>query len=474
MIFEKWLGRFSVFGSLLLMTFIQIVFSSPAYSAEKPRVIVLTDISNEPDDEESLVRYLVYSNEFDTEALIATTSVHLRTGTREDLIRRQIDAYEKVRVNLVKHAEGYPTADELRAVTVTGQPGFGMEAVGFGKGSAGSKLILDAVDSPDTRPIWVTVWGGANTLAQALWDVKYTRSPEELQKFISKLRIYTISDQDDAGRWLRITFPKLFYIVTPSNVDWTEYYKATWTGISGDRNFKNGPFHKFELVDNPWLKENIIDRHGPLGELYPPLTYIMEGDTPSFLGLIDNGLGSHISPTYGGWGGRYTLMQSYAETRPIYTNSRDEVTAENGTVYNTEQATIWRWRDAFQYDFAARMDWCIASDYEDANHNPLAVLNDEAGKDVLELTVAPGEQVTLSADGSSDPDSDTIDYSWFQYVEAGTYGGRIALKNQTGPQTVFTAPAVERASTIHVILTVMDDGEPRLRSYRRAVVTVKP
>ena len=31
----------------------------------KPRVFVLTDISNEPDDEESLVRFLVYANEYD-------------------------------------------------------------------------------------------------------------------------------------------------------------------------------------------------------------------------------------------------------------------------------------------------------------------------------------------------------------------------------------------------------------------------
>ena len=28
---------------------------------DKPRVFVLTDISNEPDDEESLVRFLVYA-----------------------------------------------------------------------------------------------------------------------------------------------------------------------------------------------------------------------------------------------------------------------------------------------------------------------------------------------------------------------------------------------------------------------------
>lgn len=248
----------------------------------KPRVIVLTDISNEPDDEESLVRYLVYANEFETEGLIATTSVWLRETPRLDLIQRHIKAYGEVRDNLLRHADGYPAAGELMRAAKMGQRGFGMEDVGYGKSTDGSNHIIEVVDRPDDRPVWVCVWGGANTLAQALWDVKYTRSAEELNRFVGKLRVYTISDQDDSGRWLRITFPELFYIVTPSSVDHREYYKATWTGISGDRHYKNGPFHHFELVDNPWLIEHIITNHGPLGGLYPKLEYIMEGDTPSF------------------------------------------------------------------------------------------------------------------------------------------------------------------------------------------------
>ncbi len=445
-----------------------------AFAVEKTRVVVLTDISNEPDDEESLVRYLVYSNEFDTEAIIATTSTWLREGTREDIIRHQIDAFGQVRGNLIKHADGYPQFDELLAVTSTGQGGFGMDDVGFGKSTKGSNLIIEVVDKPDDRPVWITVWGGANTLAQALWDVKYSRSPEELREFLSKIRVYTISDQDNAGRWIRITFPELFYIVSPSNLDWVEYYQATWTGISGDHHYKNGPGHFFELVDNPWLFENIRENHGPLGELYPYAEYIMEGDTPSFLGLINNGLGSHISPTYGGWGGRYKLMRSYAETRPIWTNSRDTVTADDGSVHTTAQATIWRWRDAYQYDFAARMDWCVASRYEDANHNPKAVLNGSTGKEVVNLTAHAGESVSLSASGSNDPDGNSIECSWFQYAEAGTFNGKIDLANLTGQETGFVAPTVEEKQTVHVILTVKDDGNPNLSSYRRAVINIVP
>ena len=308
-----------------------------SHASEKQRVLVLTDISNEPDDEESMVRFLVYSNEYDVEGIVATTSVWLRSKTRLDLIQRQIRAYGEVRNNLLKHTPGYPATNDLLSAAKTGQPGFGMNAVGFGKSTDGSKHIIDVVDKPDDRPVWISVWGGSNTLAQALWDVKYSRTPKELERFVSKLRVYTISDQDNAGRWMRITFPDLFYIVTPSSVDWREYYKATWTGIAGDRHYQNGPYHYFELVDNPWLTENIIENHGPLGKLYPKLAYIMEGDTPSFLGLIDNGLGSHISPTYGGWGGRYTLYRCYGETRPIYTNSRDTVHALDGSTHTTAQ-----------------------------------------------------------------------------------------------------------------------------------------
>ena len=451
-----------------------LVLIAPAISSEKPRVFVLTDISNEPDDEESMVRFLVYSNEYDVEGLVATTSIWLRNKTRLDLIHNDIDAYGKVRDNLLKHADGFPTVDELKRVSATGQPGFGMDSVGEGQSTPGSQLLIEQVDKPDSRPLWVSVWGGANTLAQALWDVKYSRSPEELAKFVSKLRVYTISDQDNAGRWMRITFPELFYVVTPSHVGGNEYYKSTWSGIAGDRQYKNGPFHYFYLVDNPWLEEHIINNHGPLGALYPKLSYIMEGDTPSFLGLINTGLGSHISPAYGGWGGRYQLYASYGETRPIWTNDRDTVTAQDGTTHTTAQATIWRWRDAFQYDFAARMDWCIASNYQDANHNPIAILNEQDGKDIVELSAKPGDKITLSAEGSNDPDGNAFETKWFVYREAGTYRGNVSLSESSGESTSFVAPKVKNEQTIHVILQLKDKGEPTLFSYRRAIVTVKP
>ena len=444
-------------------------------AAEKPRLIVLTDVSNEPDDEESLVRLLVYSNDYDLEGLIATTSTWLRTNPRPDLIRRDIKAYGQVRDNLLKHAAGFPSAEQLLASTKTGQQGYGMAVVGEGRSTEGSRHIIDIVDRADSRPVWVAVWGGSNTLAQALWDVKSARSADETERFVSKLRVYAVADQDDSGHWLRETFPGLFYIVSPSTQNEKEYYRGTWNGISGDRRYGTGPMHMFELVDNPWLEQNVIRNHGPLGALYPRLAYIMEGDTPSFLGLVDNGLGWTISPAYGGWGGRYALYRSHGETRPIWTNnedSRDTVVIEGAGTFTSEQATIWRWREHFQHDFAARMDWCIAEMYGKANHNPVAVLNGDASKDVLETTAKPGATVTLSCAGSKDPDGNNLERTWFVYPEAGSYRGAVKLSSQSGETTSLVAPPVGKPETIHVILQLRDDGVPPLYSYRRAVVKI--
>lgn len=470
-------------ATLLAVLGLAILLNGTAWARE--RVFVLTDISNEPDDEQSLVRFLVYANEYEVEGLVATTSTWLRHTTRVDLIHRQLDAYAQVRPNLLKHAAGFPAVEALRAVTATGQPAYGLAAVGEGKASPGSRLLLAAADKADERPLWVSVWGGVNTLAQALQDARRERSPDDLAQLVARLRVYTISDQDDAGPWLRREFPGLFYIVSPSGPDWKEYWRATWTGISGDRHYKNGPGHKFQLVDNLWLEEHIIKNHGPLGALYPRLEYIMEGDTPSFLGLVNNGLGWHVNPAYGGWGGRYALYQAYGETRPIWTNnhdSRDTVTADNGRTSTSDPATIWRWREHFQHDFAARMDWCVADDYKKANHNPVAVLNGDTTQRVNALTAKPGEKVTLSAEGTRDPDGDALEVRWWIYPEASTlrdargrqFPPEVTLSSARGLTTSLTAPVVKQPATIHIILEVQDRGTPSLWTYRRAILHVHP
>jgi hypothetical protein len=270
--------------------------------AGKPRVVVLTDMGNEPDDQMSFVRLMLYSNEFDLEALIATTSTWQKNKVQPDTMRRIVAAYGEARTNLLKHATGWPEAARLDAMVNSGQPAYGMAAVGLDKMSLGAEAIIRAADKADRRPLWISIWGGANTLAQALQHVRTTRSPAEVDKLIAKLRVYTISDQDDAGPWIRREFPNLHWIGKPSSPDSGEYLYATWTGISGDVYYRNGQGADGTTVTNEWLETNIRAK-GPLGKLYPKFAFIMEGDTPAFLGLTNNGLNSYRNPSWGGWGG---------------------------------------------------------------------------------------------------------------------------------------------------------------------------
>lgn len=449
----------------------------------KPRIFVLSDIENEPDDAQSLVRFLTYSNQWDVEGLVATTSVHQPNRTAAARIRKIVRAYGKVRDNLLKHEKGFPSEKYLQSIISEGRAEFGMNAVGKDMDSSGSELLIQAVDKNDSRPLWVTVWGGPNVLAQALWKVRETRTAEELKTFVEKLRVYTISDQDDSGPWIRKTFPTLFYISSPGYHSGGGYHYATWSGISGDNFHARFSGADFSLVDNPWLDSNIRAK-GALGAEYPQTKYLMEGDTPSFLGLINNGLNSPENPHWGGWGGRYELyiprFQKWflePETRALWTNAEDEVLGHDGHWHTSNHATIWRWRNAYQNDFSARMDWTIKS-YKEANHPPIARLDSRAY-----VEAKPGDKVELSALGSTDPDGDTLSYEWFFYGEAGDFttasarsGQPIEIKNFDQSTAWFTVPAarVLRNGSMHFVVAVTDHGTPQLTRYQRVIVNISP
>ena len=256
---------------------------------------------------------------------------------------------------------------------------------------------------------------------------------------------------------------------------------------------ETAPARDFSTVTNAWLDSNIRSK-GPLGKVYPRFMFIMEGDTPSFLGLINNGLNSFRRPDWGGWGGRYVYRQPYGETRRLWTQggdmfsrvtSQDEVQGRDGAVHVSDQATIWRWREAFQHDFAARMDWTI-QDYDHANHNPVVEVNSQGGTASIRVDAEVGRPITLNASTSRDPDGNALRYLWFHYPEAGAADGNLAAVTITGADSekaVVTPTAACRPEWLprsrscpvgvaHIILAVTDDGSPALTSYRRVILTV--
>lgn len=469
----------------LLLPFVTaLLLSMPsilaAQASKKLRVVVLTDIEADPDDTQSMVRFLTYCNQWDVEGLIATTSIHQKTRVAPESILKVLDAYDKVQPNLLKHEPGYPTALVLKTKVKKGLAVYGMEGVGQGHDSQGSDWIVNVLKKADDRPVWFAVWGGTNTLAQALWKIKNTLPAQEAEKINKKVRVYTISDQDDSGPWIRKNFPSIFFVVTPGY----NYGKATWLGMSFGM-----PGSNTEVVSNEWLAKNIQQGHGPMGAAYPDVAYGMEGDTPSFLNLISNGLNDSEHPNYGGWGGRYELYlpqfedsntgrfhrdnwpKDEPETRPIWTNASDSlISPVDKKGYNNNQATIWRWRVEYQNDFAARMQWTTKS-YKECNHPPVPrVANGER------MTVKSGEQFHLSAAGTTDPDGDSLSYLWFQYPEAGTYKGRVSFAPYSPNlyDVPVTAPVVDSPVTLHFILKVTDKGTPALTRYKRVIVTVLP
>lgn len=478
------LGSLAV--SIATSTFAAATDAGTTAQEPRHRVIVLTDIEADPDDTQSLIRLLLYSNEIELRGLVATTSTWKRTSIAPESIRALLETYAAVQPNLVKHEPGYPQPEALQVLVKSGRPEYGMSGVGEGKASEGSEWIIKVLDGKDDRPLWISVWGGANTLAQALYTLRATRPAGDVARLVSKLRVYSISDQDDSGPWIRKEFPSLFYIVSPGG----DYASATWTGINTVVDgFDNAS------ISNAWLAEHIQQGHGPLGAAYPDVAWGMEGDTPAFLGLIPNGLNDPEHPDWGGWGGRYELYRPEVpitnpdtfigglpiprESRPIWTNAVDRFfpleRADHGRATRMSdealegvKVTLWRWRNDFQNDFAARMNWTVKP-FDAANHPPVVVLDHPKT-----MTVKSGAGFGLGARGTYDPDGDSLSFVWFHYPEAGSYPDLVRVNGAENDKVAFvTAPEVQQSKTLHFIVRVTDKGNPPLTRYGRFVVTVQ-
>ncbi len=356
-----------------------LAIEKPEGKKEKLRVIMTSDFppigvvkggddvpntrKSDPDDMQSMVRFLLYANEFDVEGLVASAGTFAMVADKNNILG-VLDEYEKVYDNLKTYDPDYPSADYLRSVTFEGRGNnhglsisFGCgkqdytEIIGKGLDSEASNAIIAAAYKPDPRPLWIGVWGGPREVAQAIWDVKNRRSEEELEAFISKLRVFLIYCQDSSHEWLRKEFPDLFMIESI----------RTYQGMFGGSDPGS---------DLAWINENIRFDHGPLCSIYPHegvgCTGVCEGDSPAFLYLVsaNRGINNPEDPTQESWGGQYVRVE----------NTNHYTDGPGGS-------SISKWRDNYQKEFKDRADWCIKPRSETALNRPRVINTTDLGAD---------------------------------------------------------------------------------------------
>lgn len=476
-----------------LLIFYLLLFSVSFIQAqsrlERPRLLVLTDIGGDPDDKQSLRRLMLYTNEFRIEGIVATATQGF-IGERlppgkykicEDLIYEIIDDYDSVYHNLLLHNENYPHPSVLRKVVKGGQTNRGIDFLKPGLSTSGSRHIIAATDQSD-EPLCIAIWGGAHDLAQALLDVKSTRTKRETDHFMSKLRVYAINDQDrkfhpdnkGTGEWIKMNFPDLHYIESgPLHFLYTGAYRGIYQNDESDSTFivKEG----MEVLNSRgWVQKNITP-YGTLGKRYPSdvnqntrttrnTQGVKEGDTPSWFYFMLNGLNDYEHPEWGGWGGRYEHA-----SRKQYYDGQDDHWSKTADGRLRRKWTVARWREAYQNDFAARIRWCVLP-YGEANHNPVAIIDGDRSKNILVRNTYPGKTITINASESFDPDNDKIIFNWWLYHEASSSVAIIkdSTKSKVKVKVQDTAPCGD----IHLILEIRDNGDPALISYRRVVITV--
>ena len=435
------------------------------------RTIITTD--GEVDDQCSLVRYMVYSNMFELEGLVSSSSkFHYVTKKGEtfygkDSNQRWIDAYSKVYPNLSKHAEGFPTPEYLTSINVEGNIYVPGEMV---DDTPGARLIEKCIMDEREDPLLIQVWGGTNTLARALKSIeqKYRMTPEWpdiYKKVCKKVQVWIDLDQDNTvNDYILHTWPGIRIVMSYSQFFAVAYGWRMTTPDSLKRYYESAFMEKY-----------IANKSNPLSEIYynclsgmmapnpmpgkeRNLDFLSEGDTPNYFYILDNGLRSWENPSWGGWAGRFIPSRRFPN---LWIDAYDD---------GDLSKPIWRWTAAFQTEFAARMKWCTES-YDNANHEP--VVEVEEG---LDLNSDKGKTVTITAK-VSDPDGDKVNVSFWQYGDADTYGGQVELKrSKKGDQVSFVVPEDARpGDTIHIIVEAQDqysDPDQRITRYKRVVVTV--
>ena len=483
-----------------------LAFTLQLNAQQKPRTIVTTD--GEVDDMDSFIRLLLYANELDIEALVYSSSQwHYKGdgngttfvsemdmtkriyGERTELrwpgttwMQELIGKYADVYPNLVLHDPAYPLPEYLESIVRIGNIEFEGE---MEKVTEGSEFIKNILLDDEDEPVYVQVWGGTNTLARALKSIEeeYKGQPgwnEIYTKVSAKTVIYAVLDQDATyKKYIEPNWPEVRVIYNSSQF-WSFAYM--WPRVV--------PESQKKYMEGEWYSKNIKFGHGPLLENYylwgdgqhiagdPEHThgsmeevqkkgrkqydFISEGDSPSYLYLLNFGLQKYDDPTYGGLGGRF----KQSTNNPYRWEDGQDVSDLNPETGKDESTYPQvRWISVLQNDFAARADWCV-SNYQQANHAPEVCIPENS------ISARPGEKIKLSG-SASDPDKNKCSGKWWNYAEAGTYPAKVEVQNNSNYQAELVVPADAKAGqTIHMILEVSDDGEPALTRFQRLVIQV--
>ena len=411
------------------------------------RLIVETDAGGDPDDEQSLVRFLVYASEFDVEGIIANRPKArdgenrnpVRTGL--GIVERMVRAYGECLPRLRENDPRYPTLETLLARTVPGDNDH----------DEGVELIIKAVDADDPRPVWFLNWGtddgsAVSCLHRALDRVLKGRGREGYAKFKSRIRL---SSDDCFG-------PHTYEIAPPFPI---------WVDTFRPEQDRRRWYHRFSALTATAvgfdIERDVRTGHGPLGAMYPLNTTHKqkEGDTMSFLYLVPTGMNDPDQPGWGSWAGRYGKQDDVGD-RPYYWANLPD--AWNGTTHR--ENTLARWAVDLQNDFRARMDWCVTP-FADANHPPKVTLSGPRRR-----TAKPGERIPLAVT-ATDSDDNRLTFSWQIYPEPGRNAESAKLENAESAEATLTLPG--SSAEVHVVLTVRDNGSPPLARYARVVVKVE-
>ncbi|QIP15214.1 DUF1593 domain-containing protein [Spirosoma aureum] len=246
----------------------------------KPRVLISTDIGGtDPDDNQSMAHFLMYSNMFETEGLVSSPSYGF--GTKRHILD-MIDLYEKDLTKLSQHLKDYPTPDALRAVCKQGRQG-AAPFKGYSTATEGSDWIIKCAKKKSEQPLWVLVWGGLDDLAQALHDDPSIQS---------KIKVYWIGGPNkkwcaNPYSYVVKNFPNLWFI--EANGSYNGFFSSN--GVPDSLNNRN-------------YYDRYIRAAGHLGKDFKNYYKgnVKMGDTPSLLYMMD---GDPNDPFKESWGGSF-------------------------------------------------------------------------------------------------------------------------------------------------------------------------